>query len=1081
VKIFFILLFVIICYARADYTINFSTDSITSTAPSYPGSVTDALENINSVITSINNNYILWQENNNKISQKDPNDYLVIDNGQSLEVTGPTTLSGGLEMGADLDMNGFSIVNVEDSSMTFSDGSKITSAIFETDGKVLSSSISDVSVFNNNFVSDSLDQIGDNFMGTVYYVDGSRTDSYTEKGTQFFPFKTMQGCINAITDASDSKRYLCYAVNGGKYTEQVTMKNAVYLKSDKLSFIEYTGGSALIVGTSVITRIEGFFIKSISDTETHAAIDAAGGSITVRDCFVNGSSQTSGITGARGAYAHGGNIYFFNSSVQGYNRALYVSSGIVQAEVSVFVGYAGDVERTGGTLKMGFNTFGLIAGGPAITGTYTNMYNIGQIGGGTLNGSISVTGSYSGQGTGLLNVNAALLGGDSLTDVENTMDSKITTHTSNASAHHVRYADSEALAAVAAVGYFKADGSVLATGDFDLGGYSISNVNNSSITFADGSKVTSSTFETDGKILSSSITNDSVVVGTTATNVQENLMAADATPASLEIPLLNTAKITKHAKYERNSSVFTDSLGVTWLWYVRSKSYESRTQGDVDSIYYDVYYQKSLDGGATWQAPTLFPEALPVTFSPRQISFMQDGAGLHHLFIASGVSGSPSEDRLLHHFTWSGSAWTNVGPVTISGWASDPAQVGHVNVIFANSKFHMAFTARSVNSVYYTSSLDGDSWTAYKTIHATTYLLPKIVYDSGNLYVVSTKGSAISLAVSNDEFVSHTKADVITHAGSYDPSIVMFDGHMRIISAPNIGADGQQLRMYTHNSGDILTPSNWSSAEVLTVGHTDGYEYWDYWPAPVVSGKYLFIYYTSEKDPMGRAWQPGNIYAYKYGEKVRVPLGVLSDADADALPRLPHIHTYFSSNDGKERLCIGSGVPNTWKILGGTPETIYGESAGKFYADGVNNNCTVSSNVYDGTDKTHHARIAFDEDYQDYDTVFVFALSQKFTAFENSNTITFQGKCDDGSSDGINEFQLMSLQDSADIAHDLSTLNIKSSSSSLTTLSLTKTQIDALGGTFTAGGLFRIFIKSYGNLGDKCYINEDGAKTIVTY
>jgi len=109
------------------------------------------------------------------------------------------------------------------------------------------------------------------------------------------------------------------------------------------------------------------------------------------------------------------------------------------------------------------------------------------------------------------NVNADYLGGKTLLTVESErtgeIGSAIGTHSSNASVHHTRYADSEALSAVSGVGYFKADGSILPTSDWDMGGFSISNVNNTSITFADGSKITSDAFNSSGFVNASYLNN----------------------------------------------------------------------------------------------------------------------------------------------------------------------------------------------------------------------------------------------------------------------------------------------------------------------------------------------------------------------------------------------------------------------------------------------------------------------------------------------------------------------------------------------------------------------------------------------
>jgi len=333
-----------------------------------------------------------------------------------------------------------------------------------------------------------------------------------------------------------------------------------------------------------------------------------------------------------------------------------------------------------------------------------------------------------------------------------------------------------------------------------------------------------------------------------------------------QYPVKKLTQITSHVKYERNPCVFKDSSGLYWLWYVRNNTLDSRNDGDVDATYYSVYYKTSADG-ISWSDPVAFSEELPATFSPREMSFMQDGDGVYHLFIFNGVSGSPNDDRLLHHFTsLNGATWLDVGPVSITNWASDPAQVGHGQVIFANDTFYMAFQARSNASVYFTKSEDGITWSAYETLHAADYQIPRIAYVPGEpdkIMIVSTKGTDISLSISDDDGANWASADKITYASSWDPSlVVMPSGDLMIIWAPGVGGDGQQIMISISDDAG----ATWGDPEAMTVGLYDSNEWWDYWPFPFVDGDDLLIFFSSEQDSQITQMDGGNIWMYKYND-----------------------------------------------------------------------------------------------------------------------------------------------------------------------------------------------------------------------
>lgn len=208
-------------------------------------------------------------------------------------------------------------------------------------------------------------------LGTTIYVDGHRTDIYTENGSIAYPFKTIQAAINSVTDASDNKRYLVSIIGGMTYLEQLILKAFVYLRSDKIAIVKNTGGSTIIAGGtgSKSYRIENIFAICESDNENHAALEVSGnGNISIYGSLLHGVSvDPDSLSGAEGIKITSGFVLTDKCSIEGWNWALNISGGIAYCSDSSFTGYENDVQRTGGTLKLLSPTFS--SGG--VVGTHT--------------------------------------------------------------------------------------------------------------------------------------------------------------------------------------------------------------------------------------------------------------------------------------------------------------------------------------------------------------------------------------------------------------------------------------------------------------------------------------------------------------------------------------------------------------------------------------------------------------------------------------------------------------------------------------------------------------------------------------
>jgi len=214
----------------------------------------------------------------------------------------------------------------------------------------------------------------DNYTSTELYVDGNRADSYTANGTITKPFKTIQSAIDSVSDASEAKRYIVLIVGGKTYEEQITLKSYVYLRSNKQAIIKNTGGSTIIASGSgsQSMRLENLIVQCYSDNEDHGSLHMSGtANVSLYDCLLYGNAiNGSSPTGAEGLKMTSGTIMGSNSTFQGWNWALNMSSGFVSLDICLFAGYINDVQRTGGTLQLGLSKFS--SGG--VVGSYTLKY-----------------------------------------------------------------------------------------------------------------------------------------------------------------------------------------------------------------------------------------------------------------------------------------------------------------------------------------------------------------------------------------------------------------------------------------------------------------------------------------------------------------------------------------------------------------------------------------------------------------------------------------------------------------------------------------------------------------------------------
>lgn len=131
--------------------------------------------------------------------------------------------------------------------------------------------------------SDSIIAIGETMATNVHYVDGSRTDDYTEDGSVIYPYKTITA---AITAANSGDTIYIWP---GTYTEDLTLKPGVNL-SGQSKFSVYVVGTVTFntAGTVCCERI---IFKTSGDGNT---LDFVGTGIQNLQCRLCNFEHTSG-------------------------------------------------------------------------------------------------------------------------------------------------------------------------------------------------------------------------------------------------------------------------------------------------------------------------------------------------------------------------------------------------------------------------------------------------------------------------------------------------------------------------------------------------------------------------------------------------------------------------------------------------------------------------------------------------------------------------------------------------------------------------------------------------------------------
>ena len=166
----------------------------------------------------------------------------------------------------------------------------------------------------------------DTLVTKTLYVDGNRTDSYTENGSITKPFKTITAALNAAS-ADDT-----ILVLPGTYTEAITLKHDVSiigLSRDKTLIT--SSGNTITVPTGIRSLIEHLQIHSSGASAKTINMDGAtGGYLRIHDVWVFAQPggypiyiKDSANFWGRHVDTEGGQVYIENSSGINIDKMLF--------------------------------------------------------------------------------------------------------------------------------------------------------------------------------------------------------------------------------------------------------------------------------------------------------------------------------------------------------------------------------------------------------------------------------------------------------------------------------------------------------------------------------------------------------------------------------------------------------------------------------------------------------------------------------------------------------------------------------------------------------------------------------------
>ncbi len=321
-------------------------------------------------------------------------------------------------------------------------------------------------------------------------------------------------------------------------------------------------------------------------------------------------------------------------------------------------------------------------------------------------------------------------------------------------------------------------------------------------------------------------------------------------------------QITSGSRYDRNPNFLKTKDGRCWLFFTRGRNtigVRGVSGYDPDGDFYDIYYKTaSTPGGLKRAAEQLVPGSDSVTsMTQRDIAAVQASDGTIWLFASSGY-GASTDSRILLYKYKKASGWT--GPTAID----NTTDAGHIDAVTVGGVVWLFFDNWSYNlKVMFWNG----GWSAPADISAKA-TLGKAIYESGRFYLVwsyvdmdlGEYGKYIGLFTSTTGTAWTSVGQIAAWAGAtnWDPVLVTFSGTsaFRLYWAPDTGATGQIIALTKTRTP--LNAASWSAPEAVTAASSGSNSWWDFWPNPAKTPRFLF--YSSERNAAGTAMTNSHIW-----------------------------------------------------------------------------------------------------------------------------------------------------------------------------------------------------------------------------
>jgi len=353
------------------------------------------------------------------------------------------------------------------------------------------------------------------------------------------------------------------------------------------------------------------------------------------------------------------------------------------------------------------------------------------------------------------------------------------------------------------------------------------------------------------------------------------ITAFKVTPTAISDPLetrevSRPIQLTTNSNYDRDACFLEDQYGTWWLFFTRGRGDPSASGYNPDNDFYDVYYLKSADQGATWTEYSM-PSYVNDPYGQREVA-VYEIPEIHTIvvFFTDAFYGSPYGIPTYGvYYTYTnnnGTTWASVRQVP-------DVTAYHIDAINAYGKRWLFF--EGPGSLIYVTYLSGSTWSTPIQISESGKHggIPKAMIDeNGDFNVVWCGWSegGIYRATSTDGTSWSTPQLILTSTYiACDPVLVQDSlGAYWLFWAPwDSVTDSQWLEVVYSADG-----TTWSSSIHVTSGGYNGNHWWDMWPEAyrTLEGDIL-LFYTSEVATESYVKGDGNIWMYKVDWDLKNP------------------------------------------------------------------------------------------------------------------------------------------------------------------------------------------------------------------